>query len=197
MNFPKFQKCLLALTLVCIITLFGCKKEQDAPTAKKEFLTEQKVTTALTTRGSRASASGQGALRLDYMNGRVQHFAFHANTDANGKVSGSFESKSPGQNGRAHGTIDCLTVLPDGKTAIMSGFVTQVIGDGYVVDFGVKVGDPIWLKVQDSGEGVNAGKDLFTDYQFFPFQVPCSFDIGSEIGLDLYPILNGNIQVKP
>ena len=129
------------------------------------------------------SANGQGGLLLD---GRVQQFSFHANTDKDGTVTGSWESNSPGQECRTHGDITCLTILPDGKTAFMSGTITQVDG----VCFNAKVGDPIWFKVQDNGEGANATEDGFTDYYFF--LAGClNYNIG------LKPILNGNIQVKP
>ena len=196
MNFPKFQSCLLALTVGFLITNSSCTKEKVAPSAHEDAVLVQKDATTsntLTTRGAGASANGQGALMLDYMNGRVQHFAFHANTDATGKVTGSFESKSPGQDGRVHGTINCLTVLADGKTAIMSGVVTHVVGDGYVLGFGIKVGFPIWLKVEDNGQGANAAKDRFTDFYFLDTPISCKEDLG----IDLAPIINGNIQVKP
>ena len=195
MNFPKFQTCLLALTVGLLITNSSCTKEKVAPSAHEDAVLVQKDATnskTLTTRGAGASANGQGALMLDYMNGRVQHFAFHASTDANGIVTGSFESKSPGQDGRAHGTINCLTVSPDGKTAIMSGVVTHVVGDGYL-GFGVKVGTPIWLKVEDNGQGANVVKDRFTDFYFLDTPLLCNEDLG----ISLAPILNGNIQVKP
>ena len=121
----------------------------------------------------------------------VQHFSFHANTDENGNVSGSFESKF-GENGRLHGTIDCLSILPDGKTAIMSGAVTHVEGDTYI-GVGFRVGDDAWFKVQDNGEGANATEDSFTDVAAYFDLEPCTYDYG----IDLFPILNGNIQVKP
>ncbi len=129
------------------------------------------------------SANGQGGIVL---NDRVQQFSFHANTDASGNVSGSWESNSPGQNCRTHGTITCLTILPDGKTAIMSGVITQVDGDC----FGAVVGNPIWFKVQDNGEGSKASEDRFTDYYFF-------LSGCNNYGVGLQPIVNGNIQVKP
>jgi len=139
------------------------------------------------------SANGQGALFLDYpgfVQG-VQHFSFHANTDKNGIVTGSFESKW-GVNGRIHGTIDCLSILPDGKTAIMSGTLTHVVGDTYI-GYGFAVGDDAWFKVQDNGEGAKAAKDSFSDVFSSIDLEPCTTDYG----VDLFPILNGNIQVKP
>ena len=142
---------------------------------------------------SRPSANGQGALFLDYQGftPAVQHFAFHAETNEEGITTGSFESKF-GENGRVHGTINCLSILSDGKTAIMSGTITQVDGDTYI-GYGFAVGDDAWFKVQDNGEGANATKDRFSDVYAYADLEPCPY----EYNLELFTILNGNIQVKP
>ena len=132
------------------------------------------------------SANGQATLTLPYLNG-TQHFSFHAKTDGSGNVTGSFESKSPGQDIRIHGNIDCLTILTDGKTAIMTGVVTQVVGNG----FPVLPGDRIYFKVQDNGEGANSAGDKFTDY--FVYGGSC----GNNFNLEMFTIDGGNIQVKP
>ena len=78
-------------------------------------------------RGTGPSVNGQGSITLE---GGVQHFAFHATMDKNGKVSGSWESKSPGQDVRTHGTIDCMSLL-DNQTAVLSGTITDRSGSGY------------------------------------------------------------------
>jgi hypothetical protein len=135
----------------------------------------------------RPSANGQATLTLPYLNG-TQHFSFQAKTDGSGNVTGSFETKSAGQDIRVHGNIDCLRVLPDGKTAIMTGVVTQVVGNG----FPIAVGDRVWFKVQDNGEGANAAGDKFTDYYLFGGS--CSNELNF---LPLNTITGGNIQVKP
>ncbi len=130
------------------------------------------------------SANGQAGLTF---NGILQNFAFHSSTDASGNVSGSWESKSPDQNVRTHGDIICLNILPDGKTAIMSGVVTHVNDDN---PFGVAVGDPVWFKVQDNGEGAKAPVDTFSDY-YSSFLSDCS-----DADVYMRPIETGNIQVK-
>lgn len=136
-----------------------------------------------------SSANGQGTLNLPYMNGVPQHFSFHANTDKKGNVSGKFESKSPGQEIRIHGNITCLNILPDGKTAVMQGVVTQAKDNG---GFGIVAGSIIYFSVQDNGEGSNAAPDQFSDY-FGPVGNFNCFDFG----VPLNPITGGNIQVKP
>jgi hypothetical protein len=129
-------------------------------------------------------ANGQGGLSF---NGSVQHFAFHAVKGSDGTVKGSWESTSPGSENRTHGSITCLTILADGKTAIVSGVITHKVGTGFPQ---FTVGDPVWFKVQDNGEGNKAIEDGFSDYQM---GVSGCLDYG----LSLLPIENGNIQVKP
>jgi len=133
------------------------------------------------------SANGQGGLTI---NGQVQHFSFHANTSSAGVVTGSFEVSSPGQDVRLHGTISCLSVLGDNKTAFLSGVITQRDGDGFPGFY--NVGDFVYFEVQDNGEGSNAAGDRFSDVPTSGGTQFCGpFLIG------MFPIENGNIQVKP
>lgn len=134
------------------------------------------------------SASGEGSLDLPYMNGIAQHFSFHANTAADGTISGTFESRSRGQGTRVHGNITCMNILPDGKTAILQGIVTQTIEN----DFGIEVGSLIYFKVRDNGEGSNADPDQFSDY----FAPTANFNC-TNLNVALNPISGGNIQVRP
>jgi hypothetical protein len=129
------------------------------------------------------SANGQGSLSF---NGGVQHFAFHAMRHEDGKLTGSWESYSEGADNRTHGNITCFTVMADGKTAILSGVITHKEGTGFSW---FTVGDPVWFKVQDNGEGTGT-QDMFSDY--FMGTSGC-IDYGNA----LLPIENGNIQVIP
>lgn len=142
--------------------------------------------TAFRSAGPGTSANGQGGLDFG---GKKQQFSFHATTDAAGNVSGSFEIKSPTQDLRLHGTISCLQVLPDGKTAYMSGTITQRVGDGFPGNY--LVGNAVYFKVADNGEGNNSTADQFSDI-FELGSAPCA-----NYSLILNPIVNGNIQVKP
>lgn len=131
-----------------------------------------------------SSANGEGEL---FYNGGAQHFAFHAMRFGDGTVKGSWESRSEGADNRTHGTITCLTIFPDGKTAMMSGVITQKEGTGFPW---FTVGDPIWFKVQDNGEGARSSGDKFSDYYM-------GLSGCVDYGISLLPIENGNIQVKP
>lgn len=172
-------------SLIAALAMFGitsCKKTDVAPEAQNELTTSEAKAISAGTDKSRSSVEGQGSLTL---NDRVQHFAFHASIDKDGIVSGSWESKSPGQGSRTHGTIDCL-VLVDNTTAILSGTITQLVGYA----FGYQGGDPVWFMVKDNGEGANDPPDEFSDYVL---GLGGCFDYG----YGLRPIENGNIQIKP
>jgi len=138
------------------------------------------------------SANGQGG--IDYGGGlKIQHFSFHANTDNSGNVSGSFELKSPDQNIRVHGTIFCLRIYNDGKTAFLKGIITELNGSFP----GLDVGDPMFFWVRDNGEGANAQTDQFSD-AFISGNNNCPSPPQPEVlGFSMLNISNGNIQVKP
>ncbi len=147
------------------------------------------VSTAFKPLPAGPSANGQGALDLG-AGTKIQHFSFHANTANDGTVSGSFEVKSADQAIRLHGTITCLKIRPDNKTAFMSGVITQKVGDGFPGFY--NVGDFVYFEVQDNGEGANASNDKFSDVFTSGVTQFCGpFLIG------MANIVNGNIQVKP
>ena len=133
-------------------------------------------------------ASGQASLTFDRWDGEVQHFSFHAVKDANGNVKGTWESKSPGQDLRTHGILNCLSFLDD-HTAYMTGVVTQKIGEVFPGEY--EVGMPVWFKVRDNGEGITGTPDEFTDYYSLQGIECVNYEQAS-----MHPIISGNIQVR-
>ena len=130
-------------------------------------------------------ANGQAALHLY---GQVQHFSFHVIKDANGNATGTWESKSPGQELRTHGILNCLVFIDD-HTAYMTGVVTQKVGDVFPGEY--EVGMPVWFKVRDNGEGNNSSADEFTDYYSLQGIECVNYEQAS-----IHPIISGNIQVR-
>lgn len=200
MKTSKFQSYLLVLTSIFFITFTNCTKEKIPLSINEENGTiheDGTISGEITTRSSGPSANGQGFLEAPYLEG-FQTFSFHANTDNNGNVTGSWvsnwQSQNPELGGKFQGTIDCLNILADGKTAIMSGIFTHVTGDCCpYFGFNPEVGDIVWFEVQDNGEGANAPKDKFSDWVYFgEFLTNCNIEWESY----LWPIDNGNIQVK-
>ena len=190
MKTKNFSVLTLALATGLFFMLGSCQKEKT--------LSNDANTTEGALKTSGPSVNGQGVLSVDYLEG-FSTFAFHARQKADGSISGSWssnwQSQNPGLGGQFSGYIDCMEILPDGKTARMTGIVTHVSGDCCpVFGFTPEVGGIIGFIVQDNGEGQNSSGDLFSDWGYFgDIETTCSVDWG----FALYPIDSGNIQVKP
>ena len=180
----KNVKMYLALLVFSFVLLNGCSEDnitisQDDALISLEFQSKNEL--SLSEKGQKSFATGQGGL---IFNEKHSNFSFHASKDSEGNVSGQWEAKTVGGNLRTHGTIYCLTFI-DEKTAVMSGTITQVNkeDDSFL---GAQVGNSIWFKVIDNGEGMT---DQFSDYY-----------IRAGDCIDYNPPLvnieNGNIQVK-
>lgn len=139
-------------------------------------------------RAPKPSASGQAGILIGE---HVQHFSFHAQLNSDGTVSGSWESKSPSQDIRAHGEITCLE-FEGTNEAYLVGFITHfTLGEDPV--FVPEIGDEIWFNVIDNGEGNNSPPDLFSDWYWFGGNnAPCF-----NFSFPMIEIVTGNIQVKP
>ncbi|MBD0293782.1 MAG: hypothetical protein ICV84_01070 [Flavisolibacter sp.] len=77
--------------------------------------------------------------------------------------------------------------LVDSKTAVSSGTITKISSTQFPW---FVIGDPIWFKIRDNGEGITDLPDEFTDYYFGTSG--CT-DYGFSL---LQPIENGDIQIK-
>ena len=185
LNQNKMKKSSITITRVLsLMLLISCSKNDNQGSlvmqvAKDE--TQRKVPDG----GNISFANGQAALHLF---GHVQHFSFYIIKDANGNATGTWESKSPGQDLRTHGTLNCLTFIDD-QTAFMTGVVTQKVGNGFPGEY--EVGMPVWFKVRDNGEGNNSSADEFTDYYSLQGIECVNYEQAS-----IHPIISGNIQVS-
>jgi hypothetical protein len=94
-----------------------------------------------------------------------------------------------------HGDIDCLTILPDGKSARLSGIVEQAKFTSFLP------GTAFALELVDSGEGSMGGGDADTGPLAFrnaPPEVGRTFCETGEAPaeLELMAIEKGNFQVR-
>lgn len=133
-------------------------------------------------------ASGHGNLIEE---GDLRTFSFHAKELKNDKVVGSLVLKNRNLGVRVKAKIDCL-FIENGNQATMSGVLTQVRGADQNL-----LGDEIWFRVQDNGEGFRNTGDritlLLVEEDNPPDPDECTIDLGE----DLQNIGAGNIQVKP
>ncbi len=97
-------------------------------------------------------ASGHGNLIVE---GERRTFSFHARELKNGKVIVSIVLKKRNLRIRTKAKIDCLDIV--GNQATMSGVITQVRGADQSF-----IGDEVWFRVQDNGEGFRNTTDRIT-----------------------------------
>lgn len=176
--------CILLLT---VINVTGCNEEL-APTENSSALLEIAGNDVSGPLNVGPSANGSAILSEEDLFGYFQNFSFQAKENWDGSITGSIEFKCriPGS-GRAHGTIDCLTI--EGNEAILSGVITQTDKN---LDF-LPENVPFWFKVVDNGEGNNYPADEFSDIYVLHESIPC----GESLPVPLFPIENGNVQVNP
>src|SRR5713226_3559989 len=116
--------------------------------------------------GITALATGSGQITRG---GELRTFSFTAQRDSSNNSSGQAELFSRASGVRVHMQLDCLNVA--GNVATMSGKVTQAdaVASGFI-------GDPIWFRVVDNGEGAGAPPDLISRVAIFVMGpgVPCT-----------------------
>ncbi len=148
-----------------------------------------------------ASVNGHGNLVMD---GTLRTFSFHTREFRNGDVEGSFELKNRLLGVRAHAAIDCLPI--EGSEAFLSGVLTQV--DGIEGPF---VGDEIWFRIKDNGEGRGDPPDeislVIVELPSQPSEIfTCDMTLAdildenpelTDEDLELQDIIGGNIQLRP
>ncbi len=117
-------------------------------------------------KGAGPSAHGNGSYQfIDPIDGETEYdevFKLDARL-VNGQVKGKVVLES-GKNSDTvdylllKGNVDCLRVKADGKTAVISGYVTVL--EYPALPELAKAGDEFWVQVQDNGRGSKADPDL-------------------------------------
>lgn len=174
-------------SIISVVLIVSACSKKDLSSEKPLHIQKETQTSSVNARVVSA-VSGQGTLILDFYNGGAQHFSFHGQVDINGDVRGTWESRSPGQDLRTHGLINCISFLDD-NTAFITGVVIHKDGQGFPGQY--EVGMPVWFKVRDNGEGDNAQPDEFTDYYSLDGIECVNYEQAS-----MHPIAGGNIRVS-
>ena len=185
LNQNKMKKSSITISRVLsLMLLISCSKSDNQGSLVMQVAKDE-TQRDLHDGGHISFANVQAALHLF---GHVQHFSFHVIKDANGNATGTWESKSPGQEVRTHGILNCLVFIDD-RTAYMTGVVTQKVG--YVFPGEYEVGMPVWFKVRDNGEGNTGAVDEFTDYYSLQGIECVNYQQAT-----MHPIISGNIRVS-
>lgn len=187
---------ILALTLIV-----GACSSHDEPTmpraTKASFNADG---------GVELSVSGGGIIDLSTAAVGDAHFTFNAIRKADGTVLGNFHERRE----RAGlvidfaGIVTCLTVDPVLLRARIGGVITEnnSTDPGFLTD-NHQVGDDVWFRVVDSGEGSEA-TDGSTVYGFKPTLVNTSAEYCALPFTGLpwwnpattFPLRGGNIQIR-
>jgi hypothetical protein len=136
-----------------------------------------------------AGPSVSGSAHFDFL-GALQTTTFHARVLNSGKVEGTVQLNAHDGSGvKFHGEVECVRVF--GNEAVIGGTVTKSnLG-------GPREAIAFWIHVQDGGEGADA-VDQWSDFIYYleGANVPANL---CEVALPfpLFPIEDGNIQVRP
>ena len=154
------------------------------------------------------SASGGGIVDLSAVAGASDaHFAFTAIQKGDGTATGRFHQRRE-RNGLIvdfAGEVTCLTIDPVRHRARIGGVVTENNStDPAFLTENHQVGDDVWFRVADGGEGKDA-VDASTTYGFKPTLVNTSAEYCA-LPFDGLPYWNpattfslraGNVQIRP
>jgi hypothetical protein len=154
------------------------------------------------------SASGGGIVDLSALAGASDaHFAFTAIQRGDGTAHGRFHQHRE-RNGLIvdfSGDVTCLTVDPLRHRARIGGVVTENNStDPAFRTENHEIGDDVWFRVADGGEGKDA-VDASTTYGFKPTLVNTSAEYCA-LPFDglpwwnpatTFPLESGNIQIRP
>ena len=184
-------------TLALVAAACSSQNEPTVPRVIKPSLSQN---------GIELSASGGGIVDLSTAGVGDAQFTFHAMKKADGTVSGEFREHRE-RNGLAidfAGVVTCLTVDPVLMRARVGGVITENNStDPAFLTTNHEVGDDVWFRVQDGGEG-NDATDGSTVYGFKPTLVNTSAEYCALPFTGLpwwnpattFPLRGGNIQVK-
>ena len=157
--------------------------------------------------GDQHAASGGGWVDLTSANAGFMHTAFSATQHRNGKVTGTFRQvrEAGGFVIDFQGEVTCVAVDPVNRRAWIGGIVKR--NDSTHPAFLTpihEVGDDVWFRVVDYGEGANAAQpDRSTVLGFAGAAgIPttpayCEAKPWPDDDARTFPLTSGNIQVRP
>lgn len=190
-------------SLTMLLVIIAACSAREEPTVPRAF-----PKTVNGSEGILYSASGGGIVDLSAVVGASNaHFSFNALQKGDGTAHGRFHQRRE-RNGLIvdfSGDVTCLTVDPVRHRARIGGVITENNStDPAFLTENHQVGDDVWFRVADGGEG-NEAVDASTTYGFKPTLVNTSAEYCA-LPFDGLPWWNpattfslesGNIQIKP
>ena len=189
--------------VLCSVAACTSQSEPTEPTERRLSTAALNASEAV-----QYSASGGGIVGFSAIAGATDgHFTFNASVSGDGRVRGHFHQWRM-RNGLVvefSGDVTCLTIDAARGRARIGGVVTENKStDPAFLTENHEVGDDVWFRVQDGGEGKDAA-DASTTYGFKPTLVNTSaeycalpFDgLPAWNPATTFPLVSGNIQVRP
>lgn len=190
-----------SLSLMIFLTSAACSSERE-PTMPRPTTASLNAS-----QGVQISVTGGGIVDFSAAGVGDGHFSFTGSVKGDGRVHGRFHQRreAGGFVIDFSGIVTCLTVDAALGRARFGGIITE--NNSTHPNFlttNHEVGDDVWFRVQDGGEGGDA-VDASTSYGFKPTLVNTSAEYCALpfTGLpwwnpaSTFPLRSGNIQVRP
>ena len=171
------------LLFVCGATLAACASEPSPSDA----LLGPSATIQFAEVASGPSASGHADV-IQLPSGAKRTFSFHARVMPDGSVEGEYDNHNRQGGFVNHGDIDCLRFIGT-NGAVMSGRVQRSTNPA------APAGSRAIFRVEDNGEGTGDLPDRIS--QLFNFPPDSPSDCQNFTPVILFPLVGGNIQVRP
>ena len=161
----------LVLRTVALCSVASCASQSE-PTMPRDPRVSLDASEAV-----QYSASGGGIVGFSAVAGATDgHFTFNASVTGDGKVRGRFHQtrSRDGLLVEFSGDVTCLTIDPVRKRARIGGMITANNStDPAFLTTNHEIGDDVWFRVQDIGQGGTADQRS-TTYGFKPILVDTS-----------------------
>ena len=173
------RHCLLPL---CGATLLACAADSGPTAARSPAASVQ-----LSESDAGPSASGHADV-IQLPSGAKRTFSFHARVMPDGSIEGEYDNHNRQGGFVNHGDIDCLRFI-DGNGAVMSGPAQRSTNPA------APAGTRAIFRVEDNGEGADDLPDRVSQLIIVPEDSPS--DCQTFTPAILFPLVGGNIQVRP
>ena len=168
---------------LCGAVLLACAADSSPTAARWPAL----AAVQLSEGASGPSASGHADV-IQLPSGAKRTFSFHARVMPDGSVEGEYDNHNRQGGSVNHGDIDCLRFIGT-NGAVMSGHVRRSTNPG------APPGSTAIFRVEDNGEGAHDVPDRVSQLTTLPpGSTPNCQTLTPVI---LFPLVGGNIQVRP
>ena len=170
------------LPILCGATLLACAPDSNPTAAKSPAFSVQ-----LAESESGPSASGHADV-IQLPSGALRTFSFHARVMPDGSVEGEYDNHNRQAGFVNHGDINCLRFISD-HDVVMSGVAQRSTNPA------APPGTTAVFRVVDNGEGADDPPDQVSQLANQPTGSTANCQTVTPV--ILFPLVGGNIQVRP